>query len=321
MKHAYVSMLLPLPVVPAVRVIEKIDAALDEQARAHEIVIVTPYGQSDTLQDPMAVQGPVSIVTTHIRSTPDGAIVAGLARTVGDFVIEWRGPIDEIDGQLIHDLLAPSDAGVELVEAIGVERSQASRLFNRAVNSLRPRQAPLRKTIGRAYSRHAVQAILGASAFEQQLDVLVAELPVHRSSLAVPHSNPHHASLAQRLNDGFTLLSKGTRFGSAIPLTLAAISALFGLAAAIYALGFLLLRGQTPEGWTTLMVVIGLGQAAILTMLGLTWTRIDALTRGLSRTYDSTAEVHVFVSSRRATDGGVLVSGNQTDDSHDKGRA
>lgn len=304
MKHAYVSLVLPVPAVPEPRIIEQIDAALAEHTRAHEIIIVAPYDQSEALHDATSVGGPVSIVTTHIRSSPDGAIIAGLARAVGDFVLEWRGPLDGINGQLINDLLAPSDSGVELVEAVGIERSPASRLFNRAANSLRPSQAPLRKTIGRAYSRHAVQAILGATAFEAQLDVLVAELPVHRASHSVPYSNPHHPSLAHRLNDGFALLSKGTRFGSAIPLTLAAISALFGVVVAIYALAVLLLRGQTPEGWTTLMVVIGLGQAAILTMLGLTWTRIDALVRGLSRSSDATAQVVVWPpadSDRRAT--------------------
>jgi hypothetical protein len=297
MKHAYVSMVLPVRAVPAIRVIEQIDAALAEQARAHEIIIVAPYDRLEMLKDPTAVRGPVSIVTTHIRSTPDGAIIAGLARAVGDFVIEWRGPLNKIEGQLINDLLAPSDSGVELVEAIGVEKSQASRLFNKAVNSLRSRQAPLRKTIGRAYSRHAVQAILGAATFEPQLDVLVAELPVHRASYSVPYSNPHHASIAHRLSHGLALLSRGTRFGSAIPLTLAAISALFGLAVAIYALGILLLRGKTPEGWTTLMIVIGLGQAAILAMLGLTWSRIDALTRWPSRPVDATAETLVWAPS------------------------
>ena len=298
MKHAYVSMVLPVPVMPAIRVIEKIDAALAEQVRSHEIVIVTPYGQSEVLNGAIALRGPVSVVTTHIRSTPDGAIFAGLGRSVGDFVIEWRGPLDEIDGQLINDLLAPSDAGVELVEAIGVERSRSSRLFGRAVNSLRPRQAPLRRTIGRVYSRHAVQAILGSSTFEPQMDVLVAELPVHRAAYSVHYPNPRHATLAQRMTDGFALLSKGTRFGSTIPLTLAVISAFFGIAAAVYAIGLLLLRGQAPEGWTTLMVVMGLGQAAVLAMLGLIWTRIDALIRGLATNPDPTAEVQVFAPTK-----------------------
>jgi hypothetical protein len=309
MKHAYVSLVLPVGTMPDLRGIAAIDAALSDQARAHEMILVAPYGRHDAaagLQNDVALRGPVSIVTTHLRSTPDGAIIAGLARSVGDFVIEWRGPLESIDAHLLGELLAHSDAGTELVEVIGVERSRASRIFNRAVNGLRPRSAPVRRTIGRVYSRYAVQAILGSVAFEPQLDVLVAELPVQRSAHPVSLANPPHAPLMQRLNHGFALLAKGTRFGSAVPLTLAAISALAGIVAAIYAVGFLLLRGRTPEGWTTLMVVIGLGQAAILTMLGLTWTRIDALTKGLAKNPDVTATVQVIAPTGRAESTGGL---------------
>jgi len=294
MKHAYVSIVLPVRNLPDPMMIELIDSALAQSARLHEIVIVAPYDLAAPPITSLITQGPVSIVKTDMRSTPDGAVLAGLSRTVGDFILEWNGPLDALNDQLISDLLAPTDTGIELVEAIGIEHSYASRLFARVVNGLRPRGAPVRRSIGRVYSRHALQAILGSSAFETHIDVLVAELPVHRSIQRVSHTNTHHASFAQRINNGFALLAKGTRFGSAIPLTLAAISALFGVGAAIYALVFLVLQGQTPEGWTTLMVVIGLGQAAILTMLGLTWTRIDSLTRGLSRNADSTAEVRVW---------------------------
>lgn len=301
MKHAYVSLVLPAKAVPDAPTIEGLDAVLAGCARAHEIVLVTSFdrgGHGPALQEELAVQGPVSIVTTHLRSTPDGATVAGIARSVGDFVIEWRGALEDIDRDLIGGLLELTDAGAELVEVVGVERSRTSRLFHRLVNALRPRHSPLTRTVGRVYSRHAVQAVLGTAAFEPQLDVLVAELPVRRSVHRVPAANPPHAPLAQRLDNGFALLAKGTRFGSAVPLALAAVSAATGVGAAIYALGFLLLRGRTPEGWTTLMVLIGLGQAAILTMLGVTWTRIDSLTKGLARNPDVTAEVHVAAPTR-----------------------
>lgn len=307
MKHAYISLVLPVETIPDVSTIEALDAALASQSRAHEIVIVAPYGRhgwNTPLRDDIAVRGPVSVVTTHLRSTPDAAIIAGLARSVGDFVIEWRGPLPGVNEALIGELLAPSDAGAELVEVVGIERSRASRLFNRMVNALRPRHAPLRRTIARVYSRYAVQAVLGAAAFEPQLDVLVAELPVQRTVHPVSLVNPPHAPISQRLNNGFALLSKGTRFGSTVPLTLAAVSAVTGVGAAIYALGFLLLRGRTPEGWTTLMVLIGLGQAAVLTMLGLTWTRIDSLTKGLARNPDMTAAVQVTAPTRPGQPGG-----------------
>lgn len=298
MKQAYLSVVLPSATVPEPRLLERIDDVLASKARAHEIVIVAPYGNSSTMLETTTTRGPVTIVTTHVRSTKDSAIIAGLARAVGDFVLVWQGPLNALDAGLVSSMLGPTDSGAELVEATGVA-SRASRLFNQAVNRLRPRWAPLRKSIGRTYSRRSVQLILGAAAFEAQLDVLVAELPVQRSRIRVPHPHPHNESFAQRLAEGFSLLSKGTRFGSAVPLSLAALSALFGLVAAIYALGILILRGQTPEGWTTLMVVTGLGQAAILTMLGLVWTRIDALARGLSRNSDATADVRVIAPSSK----------------------
>lgn len=307
MKHAYVSLVLPVETIPDVRTIEALDAALASRSRAHETVIVAPYGQHGStimLRGDIAVAGPVSVVTTHLRSTPDGAIVAGLARSVGDFVIEWRGPLQAVDEALIGELLAPSDAGTELVELVGIEGSRSSRIFNLAINALRPRNAPLRRTIARVYSRQAVQAVLGAAAFEPQVDVLVAELPVQRTVRPVSFANPQHATISQRLTNGFSLLSKGTRFGSTVPLILAAVSAATGVGTAIYALGFFLIRGQAPDGWTTLMVVIGLGQAAVLTMLGLTWTRIDSLTKGLARNPDMTATVQVVAPtglSRHAT--------------------
>ena len=294
MKNAYVSLVLPMDFLPSAQVIEEIDAALANQARAHEIVFVTPYGQSTAILDALSLEGPISVVSTHMRSTMDSALIAGLARTVGDFIIEWRGPLNAINGELIAGILRPTDSGKELVEVTSTSPSPVSRLFNRAVNSLRPRAAPIRKTVGRAYSRRAAQALLGATVFEPQLDVLVAELPLHREVQDAPYPNPRKATLSQRLSNGLLLLSKGTRFGSAVPLILAGISALFGVAAAIYALAFLIVRGQTPEGWTTLMVVIGLGQATILTMLGLTWMRIDSLTRGLARNPDVTANVEVL---------------------------
>lgn len=294
MKNAYVSVVLPVAFVPTGKVIEKIDSVLAQQARAHEIVLITPYGAASELRDPPSLQGPVSIVSTHHRTTTDSALMAGLARTVGDFIIEWRGPLNAIDNDLIGTMLAPTDLGVELVEMTGVPTSIVSRIFNKVVNSLRPRSAPILKTVGRTYSRRALQVVLGAAAFDPQLDLLIAELPVQRFVQAVPHPNPRGTTLSQRINSGFSLLSNGSRFGSAIPLALAAISAILGVVAAIYALGFLLVRGQTPEGWTTLVVLIGLGQAAILTMLGITWMRIDSLTRGLAKDPDVTVHVEVL---------------------------
>jgi hypothetical protein len=293
MKQAYVSLVTTGTRAPDSACVARIDALLAERTRMHEIVLVIPWAAETEDYSRLRATGPVSVVTTHMRATVDGGAVAGLARAVGDFVIDWRGELDQLDGEAIASLLEPTDGGSDLVEATGVETSQLSRAFYAFVNSLRPRDAPVRRVVARCYSRRALAQVLAATAFEQQLDILAAELPVSRMAISLPAPTPHQQEWHKRLGDGLSLLSKGTRFGSAIPLTLAVLSALFGVAAALYAVGFLVFSGRTPEGWTTLMVVIGLGQAAVLAMLGLTWTRIDAIGRGLSRNHDATAEVLV----------------------------
>jgi len=293
MKLAYVSVVIPVFFPPDISVIAGLDTALDNQARAHEIIIVIVYGVSIPNYQASAKTGPITIITTHSGATQDEVVVAGLARAAGDFIIEWRSGVDLLRDQILEQILIPTDAGVELVEVTGVNRSITSRVFTRLVNILRPSKSPIRKTIGRVYSRHALSEILSATAVEPHIDILIAELPVRRTVESLPIAISHRDSWMIRITDGLTLLSKGTRFGSRIPLILAGISAIFGIVATFYAFIFLL-RGGTPQGWTTLMAVVGLGQAAVLTMLGLIWTRIDSLTRGLARNPDVTAEVKVI---------------------------
>ncbi|CAB4965802.1 MAG: hypothetical protein F2840_13485 [Actinobacteria bacterium] len=294
MKHAYVSVVLCLDALPDPSACEALDRALDQESRDHEIVIVAPYGVVPAAYESLATTGPLTIVTTHMRATPDSAMIAGLARAVGDFIVEWHGPIDRLDGPTLQRLLVPTDSGTELVEVTGRVGALSSRVFYRLVNRLRPFDAPVRKAVSRTYSRRALQELLGATSFESKIAVIAAELPVQRLVIESDLPRQRTESFSHRLREGIALTTKGTSFGSAIPLAIAALSAMFGLGAAAYALAFLVLRGQTPEGWTTLMVVIGLGQASILAMLGLTWTRLDSLARGLSRSTDATAQVNVW---------------------------
>lgn len=293
MKHAYVSIVLPMGTPPEEIQLLSLDKDLAAQCQAHEIIAVVPHSCELPNYDALQLTGPLSVVTTHMRATPDSSLISGLARAVGDFIIEWRGPIEHLDSLYLTALLEPSNEGIELVEVTGTKTSRTSRSFYWLVNRLRPSYAPVRKTVARVYSRHGLGQVLSAATFEPQIDILTAELPVSRLVWSTTVPTPQHDSLFHRIGLGCALLSKGTRFGSAFPLTLAALSATFGVGAAVYALIILFVQGTTPEGWTTLMVVAGLGQAAILAMLGLIWTRIEALSKGFSRNNDATAAVRV----------------------------
>ncbi len=93
------------------------------------------------------------------------------------------------------------------------------------------------------------------------------------------------------------MLTKGSRFGTVIPLALAGISSFFAVVVAIYAMVVYALFGSTPEGWTSLAVIIGLGQGAILALLGMIWSRLDTLSKGLSRKKDVAADINIIPAS------------------------
>lgn len=295
MKQAYVSLVLPSSEEKwKIEDVIRIDSALNTTSRNHEIVLISEFGLYDGELESIALTGPLSVININSISTKNSQRVAALGRTVGDFVIEWSGDVSLLTEEMIIDLLDPTGYGVELIEYESTFQSSLSRLFYRFVNSLRSSRIPIRKTVARAFSRRALGQILSASGFEPQIDVLFAELPALRTTREVNVNFATKQNMRERIIEGVALVVKGSRFGTVVPLVFATLSALFGVFVVVYALGLYLIQGESPAGWTSLMIVTGFGQASILALIGLTWTRIDALIKGLSRPSDATVNVLVF---------------------------
>lgn len=295
MKQAYVSLVLPSSEKKwKIEDVIRIDSALMATSRNHEIVLISDFGSYGEEMESIQLTGPLSIINTNAMSTINSQRVAALGRTVGDFVIEWNGDISVLTEEMILDLLDPTSNGVELIEFESAFQSKSSRLFYRFVNSLRSSRIPIRKAVARSFSRRALGQILSASGFEPQVDVLFAELPAQRLSRVVNVNFAKKQNLKERVSDGVAMLVKGSRFGTVVPLLFATLSAVFGIFVVTYALGIYLILGESPAGWTSLMIVTGFGQASILALIGLTWTRIDSLIKGLSRPSDATVNVIIL---------------------------
>lgn len=295
MKQAYVSVILPFSgKLPSVQEINALDVALRISTRSHELILIATFDSGLINFELNDLTGPLSIVYTNTVSSQNSSRIAAFGRAAGDFIIDWQGPIGDLTKDTILDLLEPTNHGAELIEFESLLQPISSRAFYSFANSLRSSRIPVRKTVGRVFSRRALGQLLLGSSFEPQINVLCAELAVQRTSKAIQVNFAARQSFRERIAEGMTLLSKGSRFGTVVPLALATFSAIFGIFVAFYALTLYLLNGKSPEGWTTLMIVTGLGQASILALIGMTWSRIDSLSKGLTRPRDATAEVVVF---------------------------
>lgn len=295
MKHAYVSLVLFNEAnTKDWSQIENIDRFLSNETRTHEIVLVTKEPILDYFVKSLNLKGPLTIVTAQSTATTNDLIIAGLGRAVGDFVVEWTMNVSKIESGTIANLLIPSDVGNELIEWVPLKLSSSTKVFYNLVNKLRPSNKSVRPSAARVYSRRALNWLLEANRYESQVMVLAAEIPFQKAIHTLLIQRAVGRSLRERIQEGFTLLTKGSRFGTVVPLMLSGISSLFAISVAIYALTVFIVLGDVAEGWTSIAVVMGFGQGAILALIGLVWSRLDSLAKGLSKRNDSTINTEVY---------------------------
>ena len=295
MKQAYVSLvLLNQAEEPTKGQIEKVDKLLAKEVRRHEIIFVTKSQINETRFKHLKTSGPFTLITVQRNSTANDLMMAGLGRSVGDFVLEWSLSLSGLEAETIASLLLPSDHGDELIEAVPLKNSFITRFFYRLVNQLRSSNQGVRASVARVYSRRALNWLLDANRYESNIMVLAAELPFQKSLSTLRIEREDGRSISERILEGFNLLIKGSRFGTVVPLLLSGVSSLLAFGIAIYALTVFLLFGDAVEGWTSIAVLIGLGQGAILALIGMVWSRLDSLTKGLTKRNDATVKIEVF---------------------------
>ena len=277
MKNAYVSVVLVAPILPDVQEVASLDRLLASSTRDHEILIASHYVPHDQPYQTLTNQGPISLIYSAARASRDDVVLPALTRSVGDFILEWRGAPTDLTADLLDSIFEASDLGAHVVEIKGVDESTMTRLFYRLANLLRPLQPSLARSVGRLYSRSALQAILKAVSVSPSISVTASELPVKHAQRSSSASVKRDPSFDGRFGEGLRILMFGTRAGTIIPLIFALVSALLGVSAGFYALLILVTRDSTPEGWTTIMTVLGFGQAALFVMVAAIWHKVSQL--------------------------------------------
>lgn len=284
MKQAYVSLVLRWEPDAGADELRHIDRVLTRVARAHEIVLVCSPSERETIEGLGLLRGdrlsgPLTLVVTWNNSSREASIIAGLARAAGDFVVEWNGHPADLSEDMLGQALIATDDGFEIVEFVPERVARVSAAFFALANLFRPRTAPLRATVARLFSRRGLDNALGAADTVANRTLMVADMGLPRVTRTVAVRYRANHSYRDRQGEAFAVLLHGTSAARVLPLVASLVLATFSLGSAAFALAVFVVRGSTPEGWTTLMVVLGLGMATIIVMLTLLYERVDMLTR------------------------------------------
>jgi hypothetical protein len=238
---------------------------------------------------------PISVVRVPLESNFRSYIYPLSSRAVGDFVLVWNLPVTQFSHDILVAMLDRTELGAEIVSLSNISEVGWAKVKWRFLNSIARTFHPIVRMDATLFSRKTVEQFIHRGSITSNLPELVlADLSYPRDWIWESYSVNTHFSESQYLR----LLVNGTRLGTFIPLLLSTVSGCFALFASIYAIFIFIAQGRAPEGWTTLMVVVGLTQAGVLGMLSLIWARLDSFVRNFGKNRDETLSVNVRLNSK-----------------------
>lgn len=269
----------------------RISKILKKAAKISEIVVVASHGINKPDLGLPETGIPMTTVYTRIQSSLDDELIAGLSRAVGDYVILWSEKTQLLDEKSIHSLIEPSNLGFE-VSLLTVMESKKDKNFFQILNLFRDEFSKISPLASYCFSRQALNMLLNEARFEPHFEIVVANIPFTPFIVDPVQIQPSTKTLA--FGKKLALISRSTNLGITAPLLLAIMSGVMALFIAFYAVIVFLVSGKSPEGWTTLMVALGLSQSSVLSVLVFILAKLNALEKVLKRNDDVTAYVEVF---------------------------
>jgi hypothetical protein len=295
MKEAYLSFVLyDLQDFITADEIKFLDSNLANLSRHHEVILVTNKSKNIIDFNSIDLKGAITILSVLPGANENAIRISALARSSGDFIIEWLDNPNSLDNEEMSRALALTGSGVELIDFVSVSGKRTDNQLNlRVINSFRQKNPPLQNSFARLISRRALAQALQHMITPVNPDVCLSDLIFKRENIYSSRGNSPKAVKKWGIRKSFSTLILSTRFGTIFPVIMSGISAAFALGMAIFATTLFLIEGKSPEGWTTLMIVNGLGVSSILALLGMVWVKLESIFKALTSSVDVTSEVNV----------------------------
>lgn len=208
------------------------------------------------------------------RIHSEHAMLAGIHRSIGDFIFQIPFPNFDFENGLLGDMLnSLREQQVDVIAAVPQGNTPlSSRVFYGVFNSLSVNDTALATERILLTSRRSINA---ASKIRQNLKyfkLLLAQAGYQRSTLnykALPMQTPlAQATSSERLELAFDLLLNYSVFGSRISFVMTALMMLFALFVGVYSI-YSYLYFNVVSGWTSMMIFMSVSFAGVFFMLAI----------------------------------------------------
>lgn len=239
-----------------------------------EIVVVDDASTDDTaaVVERLAqeVDAPLTLVRMSRPHGIDRAMLAGLAQTTGDWVVE----IDKVPPghptELIGELWDTASQGYDVVAATPGASSQAAGWFYSLVNRASYLDEPLTTERTRVVSRRALNAMLDLAERTEQRRARYSLTGLPKSTVDFsPSRDVRRDQGGARLSTAMDILIAHSDIGPRLAQLLALVFGAVSLLSVVYVVVANLVVDVVVEGWTTVMVLVSTGLAGLFLTLGI----------------------------------------------------
>lgn len=253
------------------------DRVLDETFEHHEIVVVDDDSTDGSAQAVAEIapslKGSTTVLELARHHGVEAGILAGLERSVGDFVFELETTLIDFDQHVVRKLFEVASTGVDIVAAGGESGSRKSRWFYRILNRYGNLGVQLASERVRLVSRRALNAMLGLKEKVRYRKALYALTGFRHQRLTYQFGpsakSAERGVKRETIGLAFDVLLSFSSVGLRVAHWLSLAFTGFSVLVILYSIGVFLFLDNVVSGWTTLMIVISLGLAGVFLILGI----------------------------------------------------
>lgn len=289
--------------------IMQLDATLHRIFDHYEIILIDDASTDLTLEQAReldrSLSGTLIMISLSRKHGIEKAMIAGLNKSIGDFVLEFETTRFDHALDLIPAMFRTTQLGVDIVVASPAHGLPwTSKLFYTLVNKISYLQLDLRTESIRIISRRALNAMLNLKekvryrkalyAFSGYKKQVFEYTPIHKSDSRKSGLNRENISTA------FDVVVSFSNIGLKLAHYLSILFLLFSLFMTGYAFYNYFFNKDIVEGWTTLMILISVGFTGLFFIIGMLGEYISRILIEIqSRPFYTTSSVEVLRPARK----------------------
>lgn len=252
------------------QVLIDVDKTMMTHFKNYEIILVNDYSQDNTLEEAhIAIQqvyGDTTIINLSRKHGVEHAMMAGLNKSMGDFVFEIESLTVDFDMEMLYKMFKVSTTkGFDIVAASPGQVGWKSKLFYRLFNRVSYLNLSLSSESIRLVTRRALNAMLNLKEKVRYRKALY-ELTGYSKTLYQYEpliKSPGRKMSRENISLAMDALVSFSHFGLRTAHLLTGVFFIFSLFMGAYALYNYFFNQSVVQGWTTLMILISLGFAGL----------------------------------------------------------